>query len=58
MSALHRSWLADQADAIKYQREMRELDTYANPTPANKAAAQKVRETLAEKRREREKEQK
>ena len=56
MSALHRSWLADQADAIKYQREMRELDTYANPTPANKAAAQKVRETLAEKRREREKE--
>ena len=58
MSALHRAWLADQADAIKYQREMRELDTYANPTPANKAAAQKVRETLAEKRREREKEQK
>lgn len=53
MSALHRSWLADQADAIKYQREMRELDAYANPTPANKAAAQKVRETLAEKRRER-----
>lgn len=31
MSPLHRSWLADQADAIKYQREMRELDTYANP---------------------------
>ena len=58
MSPLHRSWLADEADAIKYQREMRELDTYANPTPANKAAAQKVRETLAEKRREREKEQK
>ena len=56
MSALHRSWLADQADAIKYQREMRELDTYANPTPANKAAAQKVREPLAEKRRERTKE--
>ena len=56
MSPLHRSWLADQADAIKYQREMRELDTYANPTPANNAAAQKVRETLAEKRRERTKE--
>jgi len=53
MSALHRSWLADQADAIKYQREMRELDTYANPNPANKAAAQKVRETLATKCRER-----
>ena len=53
MSPLHRSWLADQADAIKYQREMRELDTYANPTPANKAAAQKVRETLATKCRER-----
>ena len=56
MSPLHRSWLADQADAIKYQREMRELNAYANPTPANKAAAQKVRETLAEKRRERTKE--
>ena len=56
MSPLHRSWLADQADAIKYQREMRELDTYTNPNPANKAAAQKVRETLAEKRRERTKE--
>ena len=56
MNPLHRSWLADQADAIKYQREMRELDAYANPTPANKAAAQKVRETLAEKRRERTKE--
>ena len=56
MSALHRSWLADQADAIKYQREMRELDTYANPNPANKAAAQKVRETLATKCRERTKE--
>ena len=53
MSALHRSWLADQADAIKYQREMREINAYANPNPANKAAAQKVRETLAEKRRER-----
>ncbi len=35
MSPLHRSWLADQADAIKYQREMRELDTYANPNPAS-----------------------
>ena len=45
MSALHRAWLADEADAIKYQREMRELDTYANPNPANKAAAQKVRGT-------------
>ena len=31
MSAMHRAWLADQAAAIKYQREMRELDTYANP---------------------------
>ena len=56
MSALHRSWLADQADAIKYRRQMAELDAYANPNPANKAAAQKVRETLAEKRRERTKE--
>ena len=56
MSAIHREWAEQQADAEKYQREMRELDTYANPTPANKAAAQKVRETLAEKRRERTKE--
>lgn len=31
MSALHRAWLADQADAAKYQREMRELDAYVNP---------------------------
>ncbi len=31
MSALHRAWVEAQADAIKYQREMRELDTYANP---------------------------
>ena len=53
---LHQEWLEAQADAIKYQREMRELDTYANPNPANKAAAQKVRETLAEKLRERTKE--
>ena len=56
MSALHRQWLQDQAEAAQYRRQMAELDAYANPTPANKAAAQKVRETLAEKRREREKE--
>lgn len=31
MSAQHRAWLNDQADAIKYQRQMRELDAYANP---------------------------
>lgn len=31
MSAIHREWAEQQADAEKYQREMRELDTYANP---------------------------
>ena len=31
MSALHRAWLADHADAIAYQRQMKELDAYANP---------------------------
>ena len=31
MSALHRAWINDQADAIEYQRQMRELDAYANP---------------------------
>lgn len=46
MSALHRSWLADQADAIKYQREMRELDAYANPAPENVEAAKKLQQTL------------
>lgn len=46
MSALHRQWLQDQAEAAQYRRQMAELDAYANPTPANKAAAQKVRETL------------
>lgn len=53
---LHQEWLEAQAQAAEYRRQMKELDTYANPTPANKAAAQKVRETLAEKRRERTKE--
>ena len=53
MSALHRQWLQDQAEAAQYRRQMAELDAYANPTPANKAAAQKVRETLATKCRER-----
>ena len=56
MSALHRQWLQDQAEAAQYRRQMAELDAYANPTHANKAAAQKVREKLAEKRRERTKE--
>jgi hypothetical protein len=31
MSALHRQWVEQQADAAKYQREMRELDAYVNP---------------------------
>lgn len=31
MSAIHREWAEQQADAEKYQREMRELDAYVNP---------------------------
>ena len=53
---LHQEWLEAQAQAAEYRRQMKELDAYANPNPASKAAAQKVRETLAEKRRERTKE--
>lgn len=30
MSAQHRQWVEQQADAAKYQREMRELDAYVN----------------------------
>ena len=51
-----KEWLEAQAQAAEYRRLTAELNAYANPTPANKAAAQKVRETLAEKRHERTKE--
>ena len=50
---LHQEWLEAKAQAAEYRRLTAELNAYANPNPANKAAAQKVRETLAEKRRER-----
>ena len=53
---LHQEWLDAQAKAAEYRRLTAEFNAYANPNPANKAAAQKVRETLAEKRRERTKE--
>lgn len=50
---IHQEWLEAQAQAAEYRRLTAEINAYANPNPANKAAAQKVRETLAEKRRER-----
>ena len=53
---IHQEWLEAQAQAAEYRRLTAELNAYANPTSASKAAAQKVRETLAEKRRERTKE--
>jgi len=31
MSAQHRQWVEEQADAIEYRRQMAELDAYANP---------------------------
>ena len=37
MSALHRQWLQDQAEAAQYRRQMAELDAYANPTPDRKS---------------------
>ncbi len=54
MSAQHRAWVEAQADAIKYRRQMAELDAYANPSPAARDAAERMRETLAEKRLARE----
>ncbi len=37
MSAQHRQWVEEQADAIEYQRQMRELDAYANPYHVRRA---------------------
>jgi len=60
MSALHRSWLADQADAITRQQHERVLRdsalAFAHPSPEVTRAAQALRDKLAEKRRERTKE--
>ena len=54
MRALHRAWLFDQAAALEYRRQMAELDAYANPSPAARDAAERMRETLTEKRLARE----
>ena len=52
---IHRAWAIQQA-AIEHRRMTAEINAYANLNPAARDAAQKVRETLAEKRRERTKE--
>lgn len=60
MSAQHRSWLADQADAFTRQQHERVLRdnalAFAHPSPEVTRAAQALRDKLAEKRRERTKE--
>lgn len=60
MSPLHRSWLADQADAFTRQQHERVLRdsalAFAHPSPEVTRAAQALRDKLAEKRRERTKE--
>ena len=48
MSALHRAWLHEQADAIKYRRQMAELDAYANPSQPVLDAAAQLRAALKE----------
>ena len=50
MSAKHRQWVEEQADAIEYQRQMRELDAYANPSEPVRSAAQELRAALREQR--------
>ena len=50
MSALHRSWLFDQAAALEYCRCMAELDAYANPSEPVRSAAQELRAALREQR--------
>ena len=46
MSALHRQWLQDQAEAAERRRLESELDAYANPAPENVEAAKKLQQTL------------
>ena len=48
MSAQHRQWVEEQADAIEYQRQMRELDAYANPSQPVLDAAAQLRAALKE----------
>lgn len=50
---IHQEWLEAQAQASEYRRLTAEINAYANPNPTTRAAAQRVRETLAEKRRAR-----
>ena len=62
MSAQHREWLADQADAFTRQQHERVLRdsalAFAHPSPEVTRAAQALRDKLAEKRRARKEEQK
>ena len=46
MSALHRAWIHDQAEAAERRRLESELDAYANPAPENVEAAKKLQQTL------------
>ena len=48
MSAMPRAWLADQAEAINYQRLVMELDAYANPSQPVLDAAAQLRAALKE----------
>ncbi len=54
MSALHRSWLADQADAFTRQQHERVLRdsalAFAHPSPEVTRAAQALRDKLDERR--------
>ena len=49
MSALHRSWLADQADQAA-QHAAAQAHALRNPSPAARQAAQRVRDTLRDAR--------
>lgn len=57
MSALHRAWLADQAEAFTRQQHERVLRdsvlAFANPSPEVTRAAQALRDKLAMQRQER-----
>ena len=46
MSALHRAWLADQAEAAERRRLESELAAFANPDRENLEAAKKLQQTL------------
>lgn len=45
-SAQHRAWLADQADALQYRRQMAELDAYAGQPQEHARPARELHKTL------------